>query len=105
MSRSFANALAAGSNFQTLLERHLKWIKTNSNHLCAFAKGAELAEFEKLRSARFRAMESLGFIRFTNASKTHWKYTLTGALRVSALNYSIGLLRAVTFGKFPKEGR
>jgi hypothetical protein len=68
----------------------------------SFTTGREADEFKSVREDRYQAMSRQGLISFIDNSAAHWRYTLWGAFKLASLNFSIGLLRAVTYGRIPR---
>jgi len=102
VSRSWKSQLVPVRSFSELWKKHCEWIQHNSLTAYSLSKGHELEGFRKLREDHFRTMRNNGLIEFTDSSATYWRYTIIGALKNSALNYFIGLSRAVSFGRFPR---
>ncbi len=69
----------------------------------SFTAGREAEEFRSMREERYHALACRGLIAFTDGSATHWRYRCWGALKLVALNYSIGMLRGVTNGRIPRS--
>jgi hypothetical protein len=95
--------LVPGAEFADLWRRHCEWLQADSIKIEPFDVGSEFGCLHRLRIVRFEEMHRLGVIRYIDSEKTRWSYTPTGAVRVSALNYFVGMVRAVTFGRFPRS--
>ncbi|MCC7409635.1 MAG: hypothetical protein IT442_16340 [Phycisphaeraceae bacterium] len=95
--------LVPTSSFQTLLQRHREWVEGLGVMPMKLQPMHEIEAMRNNRQEHFRAMSRLGLIRFTDASETRWQYTMRGAIKLAMLNYSVGLIRAVTFGRIPRS--
>lgn len=102
IARRWRGQLAPVLTFTELLKRHRSLLRDRHVLVQPFAAGREAEEFKRLREERYQAMSRQGLIAFTDGSTTHWRYTFLGSLKVSTLNYSIGLLRGVTGGRIPR---
>lgn len=103
VARQWRNQLARTGMFTELLQRHHDLLRTSAVTPQPFTPGREAQEFRTLREERYQSMSRKGLIAFADGSATHWRYTLLGALKFAALNYSVGLLRAITSGRFPRS--
>jgi hypothetical protein len=103
VSRHWRSHLVRASNFLQLLQRHRDFLRARGLTARPFTAGRAVEEFRRLREEHFQSMSRQGFIAFTDGSATHWRYTFWGALKWTALNYSIGLLRAISFGNIPRS--
>jgi hypothetical protein len=103
VSRRWRSQLFRASTFPKLLQRHRDLLQDCGVTAQPFTAGREAEEFRSVREERYQAMSRQGLIAFTDVSATHWRYTFRGALKLAALNYWIGLLRAVTHGRIPRS--
>ncbi len=103
VSRRWRSQLVRASTFPELLQRHRDLLRDFSVTAQPFGAGREAEEFRSLREERYQLMSRQGLIAFTDGSATHWRYTFWGAVKLAALNYSIGLLRAITYGRIPRS--
>jgi len=94
--------LASMRAFTAQLDRHIDWLRSTNIEIQPFDPGNEIECFRELRSARFDDMLKRGLIRF-DSTQTWWRYTLLGAMKSAAMNYTVGLARAVTFGAYPRS--
>jgi hypothetical protein len=94
--------LIPNANFDFLRARHNEWLQKTGVSLHYFCAGRELEEFRRIRENHFDALGRKGGIAFIDSSRTYWRYTLRGSIKMCILNYSIGLIRGLTGGKFPK---
>jgi len=95
--------LARATRFTELWRKHLDWIERAGVTPHLFGPRTEITEFRRLREDHFQEMSRRRMISYLNNSETHWRYTLFGAIKVATLNYSIGLLRAISFGRIPRS--
>ena len=102
-SRNWTNQLVPANSFLNLLQKHREWIQSVGVLARTFTQGRELAEFRALRTEHFRSMERAGLIRFTDASATHFHYTLAGAARTALTGYFLGMARRLSYGRFPRS--
>jgi hypothetical protein len=102
-SRNWTNQLALVPSFDQLLERHREWIQSLKVLPRSFTPNREFAEFKALRDEHYRSMERAGLIRFTDASGTHFYYTLPGAAKTATWSYLVGLIRGLSQGSFPRS--
>jgi len=86
----------------TLVQSHREWLHTRGIMPAAFPLGAEIDELRTLMTVHRKEMGRKGLITFTDQSEERWRYSFVGAWKMSFVNYWIGLVRAITFGKFPK---
>jgi len=103
VSRNWRSQLVKTFTFTGLLQRHRDLLKHRGVPIRAFTAGREIEELKGLRKEHFQLLLHQGLITFTDVSATHWRYTLRGALKRVVLDYSIGLLRAITFGRIPRS--
>src|SRR5271157_1040026 len=99
LSRNWTNQLAFERSFATLLLKHRDWLQSLAVLPRPFTPGREFAEFRALRVEHFRSMERAGLIRFTDASASHFYYTLSGAAKTAVWGYFLGMARKLSFGK------
>lgn len=102
VARRWRSQLVRASSISELLQSHRDLLRDRGVTAQPFSAGREAEEFRSVREERYQAMSRQGLIAFTDGSATHWRYTFWGALKVAALNYSIGLLRGVTYGRIPR---
>jgi hypothetical protein len=100
--RQWRSHLVRANSFYRLLQRHREMIRDLALMPRALSPGRELDEFRIAREERFQSMSRQGWIAFCDATATRWHYTTWGALRLVILTHSIGLLRAITFGRIPR---
>jgi hypothetical protein len=103
LSGLWKSQLIRAHSLQALFQRHKELLLTNGFVPRPFSADHALDEFKAIREERFQAMARAGLISFLDDSCTRWRYTLFGALKLSALSHSIALLRAITFKRFPKS--
>lgn len=103
VSRMWRSHLAQVDTFSKLWQRHRDLLRDYGVTSHAFSAGREAEEFRNAREEHFQAISRLGLIAFVDGSATHWRYTLQGALKAAVLNFSIGLLRRITFGRVPRS--
>jgi len=101
-ARRWRNQLTKTDNFPALLKSHRETVRARGIAIQPFDTGHEVEQFKQLRQERYESMARAGLITFVDPSSTHFKYTLRGASKSAALNYSIGLARGVTSGRLPK---
>ncbi len=102
VSRLWKNQLVPGAGFTTLWQKHQDWFAQQRVVPRGFQPGREFEDFYALRLAHFELLERRKYIAFTDSSKTYWRYTFYGAVKLALLNYTIGLVRAVTGGNLPR---
>jgi hypothetical protein len=100
--RQWMSQLVFNRDFAGIWQAHQNWMATARFSRHTFNPSCAMAEFRRIREQRFDEMIRRNYIAYTDASQTFWRYTFTGALKVVFLNYGTGLVRAVTFGRFPK---
>ena len=103
VSRRWRSQLVRANTFPGLLQRHRDLLRDRGVTVQPFSAGREAEDFRSVREDRYRSMSRQGLIAFTDVSATHWRYTFWGAFKLAALNYSIGLLRAVSYGRIPRS--
>jgi hypothetical protein len=103
ISGMWKNQLVSTRDFEGLWEKHKEWTERLQISPLTFKPEHELAEFRKVREEHFHLMVKKGLIRYTDSTCSHWRYTIFGAIKVATRNYAIGLSRALTFGKFPRQ--
>lgn len=104
VSGRWRSQLVRASAFPELLQRHRDLLRDRGVTAQPFSAGREAEDFRSMREDHYRTMSNQGLIAFTDVSATHWRYTVWGAFKVAILNFSIGLLRAVSFGRIPRSG-
>lgn len=102
VSRRWRCQLAPVSTFSQLLERHRNVLRARGGIPQPFTAGREVELFRSVREEHYQEMARQGLIAFGGSSATHWRYTLWGALKFVVLNFSVGMLRAVTIGRIPR---
>ncbi len=103
VARRWRSQLVRVATFPELLQRHRELLRDRGVTAEPFTPGREAEEFRSIREDRYQAMFRRGLISFTDSSATHWRYTYWGAVKLAALNYSIGLLRGATHGRIPRS--
>jgi hypothetical protein len=103
LSRNWTNQLVSELTFDRVWQRHLSWIQERKVLPRGFRSGREVEDFRAVREEHYRSMERAGLIRYTDASATWFRFTLYGSMATATWSYIVGLLRAVTNGKFPKS--
>jgi hypothetical protein len=102
ISRRWRSQLAKVKTFARLLERHRNLFKKQRLVAESFGTNGDLAVFRAMLSERIEGMHHRGLIAFTDESRTVWRYTFSGAIRLAVLNYTIGMVRALTNGWLPR---
>src|SRR5215472_7356369 len=112
VSRNWTTQLVFAPAFPALWRAHQEWLGTGTATSAGvarggvsprkFTRGRELDELRAVREEHFCAMERAGLIRYTDASATHFQFTLTGAARSATWGYLVGIARRVTQGRFPR---
>ena len=87
------------NTFPALLQNHRDLLRDKGALVQLFSEGREVEEFKRLRVERYETMARRGLITFMDGMETCWHYTLRGAVRHALLNYTIGLVRAITHGR------
>lgn len=103
VARQWRSQLVRTRTFAQLLQRHRVWVGDCRTTTQPFTVGREADDFKSMREDRFESMSRRGLIAFIDGSATHWRYTVWGALKWAALNYSTGLLRGMTNGRIPRS--
>ena len=103
VSRHWTNQLVPAPNFAKLWQRHQAWTRDLRVLPRTLRSGHELEEYRAVREAHFRSMASAGLINFIDPGATRFQFTLYGAFATATKGYFLGLLRAVTQGRFPKS--
>ena len=91
--------LTVVNTFPALLRNHRDLLRDRGAMVQLFGEGHEVEEFKRLRVERYETMARRGLITFMDGMETCWHYTLRGALRHAVLNYTIGMVRAMTRGR------
>jgi len=94
--------LVPGASFGTLWQRHAEWLQRAGIRTQPFDIGNEFECFHRLRAARTKEMLDRGLIRYTDATKIWYSYTVLGAIRFAFVSYGVGVLRALTGGRLPR---
>ena len=102
ISRHWKTQLVRSTNFQQLLQGHQALVRDLQLVPRDFSNGQEMKDFKQLREEHYHTMARMGLIKFTDPVSTHWHYTIYGAIKLAALNYTIGLMRGMTGGRFPR---
>lgn len=87
---SDTQALTSVGDFSTLYAKHQKWVQRKTTP-SAFSSDGALQEYRVFLANRCDLRQSRGLIRYTDAEKNEWRYTLLGSLKFSF----IGTLRGV----------
>jgi hypothetical protein len=103
LSRNWTNQLALMPSFGQLLQKHQEWLQSLTVLPRGFTPNREFTEFKTLRDEHYRSMERAGLIRFTDASATHFYYTLPGAAKTATWSYLVGVIRGLSQGAFPRS--
>jgi hypothetical protein len=103
ISRHWTNQLAPVPSFPAFWQRHRSWIQELRVLPRSFSSGRELDEFRSLREDHFRSMERAGLIRYIDGSANQFQFTLYGAAATATWSYFLGLIRAMTSGRFPRN--
>jgi hypothetical protein len=103
VSRHWTSQLVFTSNFTILWQRHLGWLREMSVIPRSFSSGRELQELRELREEHYRSMARAGLIGYLDSSASQFRFTLYGAAVTASLGYFLGLLRAITRGRFPRN--
>ncbi|GMV90559.1 MAG: hypothetical protein AMXMBFR82_03370 [Candidatus Hydrogenedentota bacterium] len=99
VTRLWKSRLVRAKSFTDLLQRHREMLRFSGFDAYRFTPGQEIAEFHRARQAHYEYLAKRGLIAYTDDTATCWQYTMWGALKFAALNYTIGMVRAVTFGR------
>ena len=91
--------LTVVNTFQALLQNHRDLLRDKGAVVQFFNEGREVEEFKRLRAERYETLARRGLITFTDGMETCWHYTFRGASRHAILNYTIGIVRAMTRGR------
>jgi hypothetical protein len=102
LTRSWRGQLTEAQTFTGLWNYHQNLLRDLNVIPQPFLSGREIAEYKTLREERFQAMARRGLIAFTDASASYWRYTSLGALKWTAVNYTIGMLRGFSGGRTPR---
>ncbi len=102
IGRQWRSQLVRAGTFADLLRRHQELLRDRGATAHEFTVGREVEEFKSVREDRYQALSRQQLIAFTDASRQNWRYTYWGACKLAALNYSIGLLRGITYGRIPR---
>lgn len=98
LSRNWTNQLAPAHSFGQLLQKHREWIQSLALAPRLFTRERAYAEFRALREEHYRSMGRAGLMRFTDASATHFHYTLPGAAKTAIWGYLVGVIRSLSHG-------
>lgn len=101
-SRSWFSQLRPGRPFPELWKAHQEWTALQRVSPVSFSPSREMDEFRQIRENHFAALAGKRFLAYTDAQRTHWRYTLFGAFILAIMSYTIGLVRAVTGGRLPR---
>ena len=91
--------LTVVTSFQALLRNHRDLLRNKGVMVQPFNGGHEIEGFKRLRVERYENMARRGMITFTDGMETSWHFTLWGALKYAVLNFTIGIVRAITRGR------
>jgi hypothetical protein len=103
ISRLWRSRLVSAGTFEEHWNKHQQWIQRLGVTPRGLEPGRELEDFRTLLEGRARAMAQRGLIAYIDSSSSRWRYTWYGAFKLALLNYSIGMLRTLTFKRFPKS--
>lgn len=102
ISRHWKTQLVRSANFQQLLKGHQNLVRDLQFVPRDFSNGQGMEDLKQLREEHYQSMARNGLIKFTDPAATHWHYTVYGAIKLAVLNYTIGLMRGMTMGRFPR---
>lgn len=94
--------MASVNAFPQLLERHRDLLRVKNATARHFTGGREIDEFRQLRVERYENMARRGLIVYQDPMNTCWHFTIWGSLRYTFLNFTVGLVRAITHGQIPR---
>ncbi|MEN6356747.1 MAG: hypothetical protein ABFD83_06650 [Armatimonadota bacterium] len=103
LSRTWHSQLTQAFTFSDLLKYHRKILSTSGAVVQMFTAGREIEEMKRLREQRYQSLSKMGLITYTDALCEYWHYTTYGAIRVAFVNYWIGMMRKLTFGRMFKS--
>lgn len=103
ISRHWTNQLVLVPSFSAFWLRHRSGIQELRALPGFFSSGRELDELRSLREEHFRSMERAGLIRYIDGSANQFQFTLHGAAATAIWSYFLGLVRAITSGRFPRN--
>jgi uncharacterized protein YeaO (DUF488 family) len=103
ISRCWKSQLVRVTRFEKLWKKHCDWVQALGVIPQRFRFQHEVAEFRRFREEHYREMSRRGLISFAKDSELYWRYTVFGAVKAAILNSSVGLLRAITFGRIPRS--
>lgn len=103
VSGMWKSQLVPNAGFNNLWQKHREWLATQRVIARGLPKGREFEDFYAVRLAHYRLLARRKYIAFTDNTETYWRYTVMGAMKWAVLNFSIGLVRGVTGGRFPKS--
>lgn len=102
VSRRWKTQLVPGADLTSLLGMHRRLMAGERVDPEAFSADDPIKDFKNLRIAYFQSLARKGLIQFERGSDNVWRYSIWGAVKSAGLNYSIGLLRDMTHGRFPR---
>lgn len=101
-SGTWKTQLTPRMSFVRMLAKHREWVHNRGALPMTFVPGRQIEQFRAAREEHVRWLSELGFIVFCDPDRTRWRYTLFAAAKLAVLAYSIGILRALTLGRFPR---
>jgi hypothetical protein len=103
LSGHWTNHLRREPSFDRLWGCHQEWLREMGVIPRGFTEGREFTEFRELRKDHFHRMANAGLIHYTDSSAEKFQFTLFGAAKTASWGYFLGLSRALTAGRFPKN--
>ncbi|MCD6049804.1 MAG: hypothetical protein K0Q55_1207, partial [Verrucomicrobia bacterium] len=100
--RRWMSHLVFAQFFKDVWQSHQTWMQSANFPRHTFNPGCALQEFRRVREQRFAEMLARGYIAYADDQQIFWRYTFKGAVRLVFYNYGTGLIRSITFGRFPK---
>jgi hypothetical protein len=80
-----------------LIDHHRTWITQYMAQPRAFSEENALKEYEQCRRKKYEFLHSLGYIRFLDAEREKWKYTIKGAFKFTIIAFFKGLARGMYY--------
>ena len=103
LSRNWTHQFLPEPIFGRLWQHHQAWLRKMDVSPRFFRRsGYELEDFHRVREEHCRVMAGAGLISYTDASASHWRFTLYGATRTAVRGFRIALLRRITLGRVPR---
>jgi hypothetical protein len=103
VTRAWLNQLVPGKPFLELWDRHKEWLQQHGATPWRFEPACAMEDFRRFRTEHFRSQAEQGYIYYLGPSHTFVRYNFRGAFKWAFMNYTIGLVRAVSSGKFPRS--